>query len=117
MTTRLERTSSLSKLLLPSLWIAVLAGPSPAFDIVAQARGRRSDRVLGMDRGQPLKAYKVHSTTRRQRPEKGSKGGLNGTVHGLFCWVLSAGLSVSERTICNCISDLISITYLKQEIL
>src|ERR1700733_3803283 len=43
---------------------------------LADARGRRSDRVLGMDGGQSLKAYKVHSTTRRQRPEKGSKGGL-----------------------------------------
>jgi hypothetical protein len=30
---------------------------SPAFDIVAQARDRRSDRVLGMDGGQSLKAY------------------------------------------------------------
>jgi hypothetical protein len=39
------------------------------------------------------KAYKVHSTTRRQRPENGSEGGLNGTVHGLFCWVLSAASS------------------------
>jgi hypothetical protein len=49
-------------------------------DIVAKARGRRSDRVFGMDRSQSLNAYKVHSTTRRQRPEKGSKGGLNGRL-------------------------------------
>ena len=72
---------------------------SPAFDIVAKARGRRSDRVLGMDGGQPLKAYKVHSTTRRQGPEKGSKGGLNGTVHGLFCWVLSAGFKCAPNVL------------------
>src|SRR5580658_9971905 len=54
-------------------------------------------QTLSRRGAQEAKAYKVHSTTRRQRPEKGGKGGSNATVHGLFCWVLSAGFRRCEH--------------------
>ena len=51
-----------------------------------------------MDGSRSPKAYKVHSTTLRQRSEKGSKGDLDGRYAVRFPCVLFRGLQSSHLT-------------------